>query len=325
MDKIIEVITHPVFLWIVGVLLAIGLAIYITSYFVASHLVYVRTLKRPSKEAWSRDVPSELEERAVKMYNEGVSWAEQNSKYKHDLHIVRDGVNLYGEYYDFGSDKCVFVLSGRTEALKYGYYFAIPYYKCGYNVLVVDPRAHGLSDGEYNTVGFEESRDAIAWINHIQEKFNVKSVVLHGICIGAAGGILALTAKNSPSIVSGIVTDGMFINFAESVKNHLIERKKPVFLMLGLISWQMKRRTGFSMKVGPIDYIDKLDKPLLMLHSKEDIYSTPSRAEELFNKAGSKVKQIVWFEKGEHSMLRYTDTNRYDSAIATFIKNLDNK
>ena len=28
---------------------------------------------------------------------------------KTDVHIVRDGINLYGEFYNFGSDKCVMI------------------------------------------------------------------------------------------------------------------------------------------------------------------------------------------------------------------------
>jgi alpha-beta hydrolase superfamily lysophospholipase len=257
------------------------------------------------------------------MYKTGIAWAEENAKYKHDVHIERDGVNLYGEFYDFGSDKCAFIMSGRTEALKYSYYFAIPYAKNGYNVLVVDPRAHGLSDGEFNTVGFEESKDAIAWINHIVTNFNVKSVVMHGICIGAAGSVIASTSKDAPSVIKGLVVEGMFCNFAESVKNHLIERKKPVFIMLDLINNQMKKHTGYSMKIGPIDYVDKLDKPLLMLHSKEDKYSTPKKAVELYEKAGSKDKKLVWFEKGDHSMLRITDTEKYDNEITEFLTTLN--
>jgi dienelactone hydrolase len=171
-------------------------------------------------------------------------------------------------------------------------------------------------------VGFEESKDALAWINYIVKEFKVKSVVLHGICIGAAGAMLAATSDSCPAEVKAVVTDGMFVNFAESVKNHLIERKKPVFIMLDLIDAQMIKYTGHSMKVGPIDYVGRLNKPLLMLHSKEDIYSTPEKAVELFNKAGSAQKEIVWFPKGEHSMLRYTDTQRYDNAIKAFLEKI---
>ena len=85
----------------------------------------------------------------------------------------------------------------------------------------------------------------------------------------------------------------------------------------------MKKYTGHSMRVGPINVIEKLDKPLLMLHSKEDIYSTPEYAQKLYDLAGTENKQLVWFEKGRHSMLRITDTERYDNAIVAFLNKLE--
>jgi alpha-beta hydrolase superfamily lysophospholipase len=255
----------------------------------------------------------------MKMYADGKEWSEENAEYKKDVHIVHDGLNLYGEYYDFGYDRCVMVLSGRTESLTYGYYFAIPYSKNGCNVLVVDPRAHGFSDGKYNTVGHEESGDAIAWVEHIRDTFGVRSFVFHGICIGSAGGMLALAKDGCPSEIDGIVAEGMFANFNESVKNHMIEKKRPRVLTLRLVDAWMKHYTGHSMRRGPIDVIQNVNVPLLMLHSKEDLYSTPENAQRLYDKSGSKNKRMVWFEHGKHSMLRITDTERYDTAISEFL------
>ena len=312
----------PVVFWIIVSLVGSGLILLVVSWFVASYLVYTKTLKRTGKDSWSRDIPSSLDPDSVRMYEVGLEWAVKNEDKKQDVHIVRDGLNLYGEYYDFGYDRCAVILSGRTESLRYGYYFSIPYSKNGCNILVIDPRAHGLSDGEYNTVGFEESLDDIAWLNHISEKFGIKSFILHGICIGAAGGVLALTNENCPKIVDGIVTEGMFSRFIESVKNHIIERKRSTFVTLDLIDVWMRRATGHSMKKGPLDVIDKLDVPLLMLHSKEDTYSTPDYAEKLFEKAGSKKKKLVWFDHGRHSMLRITNTQSYDEAIEEFLAEL---
>lgn len=305
--------------WILGGFAASGIIFWIISYIVAARLVYKNTLRRNTSDQWSREIPSDVHPDSLTMYRIGQEWADANAAACTDVHIVRDGLNLYGEFYNFGGTRCAMILSGRTECLKYGYYFAIPYAKAGYNILVVDPRGHGKSDGTFNTVGFEESKDAIAWVRHIGEAFNQTSFVFHGICIGAAAGILALTAEDCPDCIDAIVTEGMFPNFAESMKNHLIERKKPVRGLLGLINLEMKRHTGHSMRVGPINVIDKLDKPLLMLHSKEDLYSTPVYAQKLFNKAGSKEKSLIWFEKGRHSMLRITDTARYDSAITEFL------
>ena len=319
----IDIITHPVFLWVNGFILVSGFLLWVTSLFVASYCAYTQTLKRRSQEHWGRETPTNLTPQAREMYDIGLRWGEENEGYKKDVHIQRSGCNLYGEYYDFGSDKCAMILSGRTEGLRYGYYFAIPYAKCGYNILVVDARAHGLSDGEYNTVGFEESLDDIEWVKFLQREYGIRSVVFHGICIGAAGGMYVLTGENCPDCIDGIVTEGMFANFAESVKNHMIEQKRPTLFMIGLIDMWMKKYTGHSMRVGPINVIEKLDKPLLMLHSKEDIYSTPEYAQKLYDLAGTENKQLVWFEKGRHSMLRITDTERYDNAIVAFLEKLE--
>ena len=322
MTAFTEFLTHPVFLWTVGILLGSGILLWIVSFFVASWCVYNATLRRRSKETWSREMPADIDPQQKPMYEAGLAWSEENAACKHDVHIVREGMNLYGEYYDFGSKKCVMVLSGRTESLKYGYYFGIPYTRHGYNVLVVDPRGHGLSDGEFNTVGFEESRDAMEWVRYLQAAHGVEQVVFHGICIGAAGGMLALTSGECPDCVVGIVTEGMFPNFYESVRNHMIERKKPTFVTLDLVDMWMKHYTGHSMKVGPIDVIHRLHVPLLMLHSREDAYSTPAYAQRLYDLAGTEKKTLCWFDRGRHSMLRITDTERYDTAIQQFLTEL---
>ncbi len=317
-----DFLTHPAFIWsVVGFVISL-LIFWMISFVVASYFVYVCTLKRRKKEQWGRDLPSEITPEHISMYDTGLVWAQQNNDKKEDVHIVSGGLNLYGEYYDFGYDRCAIILSGRTESLRYGYYFAIPYAKNGCNILVTDPRAHGLSDGTYNTVGFEESGDYAAWIKMLHEEKGISSVVLHGICIGSAGGLLALTTRDCPPIVDALVAEGMFPNFGESVKNHMREQRRVIFPTFMLVNMWMKKYTGHSMKKGPIDVIDKLQTPLLMLHSKEDIYSTPEYAQKLFDKAGSKNKKLVWFDHGRHSMLRITDTERYDNAIAELLSSL---
>lgn len=308
-----------VLLWALGGVVLLALLSWPVLYLIIARIVYVRVLRRGEKDnAWNRD-PSCNDAEHVEMFAEGMKWHEQHKDKKTDVHIVRDGLNLYGEYYDFGFERCVMILSGRTESLNYGYYFAKPYVAAGCNVLVVDPRAHGWSDGEFNTCGFEESKDALAWVKYIHDEFGVRSVLFHGICIGSAGALYALTSDECPDYVEGMVAEGMFATFSESMKNHLIERKKPVFMLNGMIDLWMRHYTGHSMKFGPIDVIHKLYKPILMLHSREDEYSVPKYAQKLYDKAASEEKRLVWFEHGRHSLLRYTDTDKYDASIEQFV------
>lgn len=307
---------------VVIVLLAI-IAFFVISFIMfacfGSLIAYNTVLRRKDKTKWARE-PKIINEDQNRMYEIGYEWNEKYINHKTDVHIVNNGLNLYGEYYDFGNKRCVIVMSGRTEGLRYGYFFSEPYRQSGFNVLVIDPRAHGNSDGEFIALGFEEHKDAIAWAKLLHDKFGNEQIILHGICIGAAGSMYALTSENSPEYLSGMVAEGMFVNFGESFKNHLIEFKIPRFIIFDLIKKFFTHYTGHSMDFGPYDVIDKLNKPLLMLHSKEDNYSTPEYAEKLFEKCSSKSKEIVWFPKGKHSMLRITDTERYDTAIKEFLK-----
>lgn len=312
---------HEILIAVIIGFALLSVAFYFFSIAFASHCVYTATLKRKDKEQWGRAI-SVVNELTIQMDSEGADWQQKHNAYKKDVHINNDGLNLYGEYYDLGFDKAVIILPGRTESLRYGYYFAKPYSDSGCNVLVIDPRAHGYSDGEYNTVGFEESKDALAWTRFLNETFGVNVIVLHGICIGAAAGMLAITSAECPDCVKGLVTEGMYANFGESMKNHLIERKKLYFPILFCIDFWSKKYTGHSMKKGPIDVIDKMDKPLLMIQSKMDKYSTTANAKRMFDLCQSSEKKLVLYDKGDHSMLRITDSYLYDTEISMFLKRL---
>ena len=313
----------PIWGWILAALLASGILMWPLTLIVASKMVYDATLRRKPPDKWGSGPSAPHDPLFMEMDGIGQEWLAAHETCKQEVHICNDGLHLYGEYFDLGYDRAVMILSGRTESRRYGYYFAAPYEAAGCNILVVDPRAHGISDGEFNTVGFEESRDALAWARFLHHERGVKSVLYHGICIGAAGAVLAATAEDCPDYICGVVVEGMFPNFGESMKNHLIERKKPVKTFYPFINMWMKHYTGHSMSDGPIDVIHKLRIPLLMLHSREDTYSLPVHAQRLYERAGSAVKRLVWFEHGRHSMLRITDTARYDLAIADFVSRFD--
>lgn len=309
----------PAWGWVLVALAASGILMWPLSLVVASGIVYNSTLRRETPEKWGNGPSAPNDPLSMKMDGIGQEWLAAHETRKREVRIVNGGLELCGEYFDLGYDRAVMILSGRTESRRYGYFFSAPYEGAGYNVLVVDPRAHGMSGGEFNTVGFEESRDALAWARFLHDELGVSSVLYHGICIGAAGAILAATSEDCPDYVCGVVAEGMFPNFGESMKNHLIERKKPVKTFYPFIDMWMRHYTGHSMSHGPLDVIHKLRVPLLMLHSKEDAYSLPVNAQKLYERAGSDEKRLVWFEHGRHSMLRITDPALYDGAIAAFV------
>lgn len=288
-----------------------------------AYIIYISTMVRKNEEYWGREW-HHTDDESCKMFDEGMAWAEENRNACVELSVENDGLKLYGEYFDLGYDRAVIILPGRTDNLTYSYYYARPYAESGYNVLCIDQRAHGKSDGKYVTTGFAESGDTLKWAELLHDEFAVNSIVLHGICIGSACGLYTLLSENSPEYLSALVTDGIYCNFYESYYLHMKEMKKPTFIM-GMLEKEMKSKTGYGLSYGPTDVIDKYDRPLLMLHGTGDIYSLPERTVEMFEKCPSENKKLVWFENGRHSKLRFEYPEKYDAAISEFLASLEQK
>ncbi len=283
--------------------------------------VYEEQLVRTSQEKWGRccSFPDDAEQ--VQMWNDGVAWMEKNRERITPLEIENDGLRLYGEYFDFGQDRCVIILPGRCESLMYSYYFAPPYEKAGFNVLVIDTRCHGESDGKYNTIGVKESQDVLVWAKLVHERFGNREIYFHGICIGTSSGLFALRADRCPDYLRGIVTEGCYVSFPETFKRHMMALNRPLFPVLQLAMWQIYRHTGTNVyKDKPISAIQKIkpDCRVLFLYGEKDIFSIPEKSRKLFAACVAKDKKLVWFDRGGHSHLRINNTEKYDQAIIDF-------
>jgi len=304
----------------------------ITAAFIASggiilHLVSVITVfyhimyRNPKKR--TRECTIKKDESQMRMFAEGVAWAEQFKDITEQLHIVNDGLNLYGEYINFGFDKCAVILQGRSESLLYCYYFADVYVKNGYNILVVDIRAHGLSDGKYLTAGIKESDDLVLWIKLINEKYHITDFTLHGICVGASAAVYTyVKLKNEGSgLVKRIVTDGLFYSFSALFERHIKRFKTPAFPALQSIfflTFMLTKARLFSET--PIKYMKDIDIPFLFIWSAEDFFCVRSKSEALFEACASKHKEICFFPEGRHSHVRSSQEAEYDEVIAQFLQ-----
>ncbi len=314
------------FLIIATILIALilgGLIFMLIYTYPLSKRVYRTQLVKTEKDKWSRVCSAPENEEQQQMWDRGIMWANEHLDKKTDVHIVNDGLNLYGEYYDFGKDRCVIILPGRCECLVYSYYFAVPYEKAGFNVLVIDTRCHGKSDGIYNTIGVKESSDVIAWAEYMNQEFSNSQIYFHGICIGTAAAIFAMAKKDCPDFIKGLVTEGCFVSFRETFKRHMIVDKRPLFPVLDLVMLNINRYTKTNVyKDKPIRAIKhiKKDARILFLYGKQDLFSLPKKSQELFDACAADDKKLVWFDKGGHSHLRINNTKEYDKQIINFFK-----
>lgn len=308
-------------LLIAGVLVLGGFAAMLAYTFPIAKKVYNNQLVRTEPEKWGRVCSAPDNEEQLKMWNDGIAWMEPNRSRITEVSVESDGFKLYGEYFDFGSDRCVIILPGRCESLIYSYYFAEPYEKAGFNILVVDTRCHGKSEGKYNTIGVKESHDVLKWAELVHDRFDNKEVYIHGICIGTSSGIFAMTNKNCPDYLKGLVTEGCFVSFRETFKRHMMADNRPLFPVLDMVMLLINKHTGTNVyKDKPIRAIKHINPNarILFLYGKKDIFSIPEKSQKLFDACAATDKQLVWFEKGGHSHLRINNTEEYDNAIIKF-------
>lgn len=286
-----------------------------------SAIIYTVVLVRTKPEKWGRECSLPDDPEIMGMYEEGLQWGERYAAVRRDVTITSDGLKLHGEYFDFGHKRAVIVIPGRTEAGQYSYYFSEPYRAAGYNVLAIDNRAHGLSEGKYCSFGVFEHHDILEWGKYLHDVLGNDSVILHGICIGASVAIYTLTSENCPDYFRGMTGDGMFTTFYESFKNHMIDDGRPVFPFALLIMAFIRIFAGANVVTdGPIKKMPRLKTPILFLHSREDAYSLPAKTQELYD-ACSAEKKLVWFDQGAHSRIRSNNRDDYDRAIVAFWEN----
>ena len=280
---------------------------------------YSEMFIRTSPDKWARgNSCPENEEHSV-MFNAGMKWGEENASYKEDIEITsKDGLKLKGEYFNFGYDRAALILAGRAETVLYCYYFADLFQKAGCNVIVVDPRACGLSEGKYTTAGMKEGEDAGLWIDYIHERYGIEKFFIHGICVGSAEAIYVAAAHQA--YLKGIILEGPYSAFYKVLLMRTKNHGKPTFPVCLQMAMLYKKLAGVNVfKNKPIEEIKKVEVPALLLCGREDKSNSPDDFELIYNACGSAKKKFVWFDHGAHSHLRIVNLEKYDSEVIDFI------
>ena len=233
----------------------------------------------------------------------------------------RDGLRLTGRYYHTADGAPLkFIFHGwRSNVLRDCGGGARMAFDSGYNLLLVNQRAHGDSDGNVITFGIKEKYDCLDWINYAVDRFgkDVK-IILGGISMGAATVLMA-SALELPENVKCISADCGYTS-PEAIIRKVCREDMGIPDWLGFPFVRLGARVfgKFSiMDDGAVEAVKHSKVPLMIMHGDEDDFVPFSMCHEIFDAIpGEKTLLIV--KNAGHGMSYFVETERYTEALKKF-------
>lgn len=303
------------------IIILIIIAIIVIVFFLATGLyIFKSTVTRELhdiEKSYTRYVENNL-------FNEAL----YNSASKEDITLKSfDGLNLTSTLImnENPTNKFIVLVHGVSicyvGSLKY---FDI-FYKNGFNILIVNQRRHGKSEGKYSTYGFYEKYDVNMWIEYLKSRFGNDIILgLHGESMGAGTVMETIPLNDS---IKFVIEDCGYSNFHELIrfqithayKNRLV--RKILRPSLIFANFFMKTKAKFSMKkIVPIDIVSSTSLPMMFIHGKEDYFVPWYMAVDLYKAKTKGYKELYLVECAKHAEALEVNKILYEKKIMTFIE-----
>ena len=190
----------------------------------------------------------------------------------------------------------------------------------GYNVLLVDQRAHGKSRGKYLSMGIKERRDCRMWVDFLLSRYPNAQIMLYGVSMGAAT-VLMSAALGLPDAVKGIIADCGYTSPCAIIKTVLRKRHYPVFPLYALIYLGCLLFGGFRLdSASAVEAMDKCDIPVLFIHGTDDRFVPFEMSLENYRRCRCPEKELLSVPGAGHGMSYMADTPKYLETVSSFIK-----
>ncbi|HBP25542.1 MAG TPA: alpha/beta hydrolase [Acholeplasmatales bacterium] len=190
-----------------------------------------------------------------------------------------------------------------------------------YNVLLVDHRAHGDSEGHFITFGVKESEDVALWAKYVSERYPNLPIFLNGLSMGASSALMS-TRFELPKEVQGIIADSGPTSPKEII-HHFIKHythlsPKPIYTLIRF--WAKLLAKVDLSELSAVEILKKNTVPVLFIHGKADTV-VPVWMSERNYEACQSYKEIVLVDKAEHGTSFLVNRPKVMATLSTFMEN----
>lgn len=235
--------------------------------------------------------------------------------------VSHDGLKLYGRYYHTRDGAPVVILfhGYRSMTLRDsagGYYLC---QKMGFNVLAVDQRAHGRSQGTVISFGIKERWDCLSWTDYVLKRFgNNTLVVLSGLSMGASTVLMA-TALDLPENVCAIMADCPYSAPADIIRKVCRDRHMPDHLAYPFILLGAKVFGKFDLtETTSVEAVRQAKVPVLLIHGEDDRFVPCQMSRNIYSACASPATLQIIPDAG-HGLCYIKSPQRYEEVITKFL------
>ena len=193
-----------------------------------------------------------------------------------------------------------------------------------YNMLLIDQRAHGESEGSVISFGINERLDCLEWIKWANVRFGEDvQIILYGISMGAATVLMA-AAEELPKNVLGVVADCPYSTPLEIIKKVARDMGYPARLATPFIILGARIFGRFSINSNsPLAAVKNAKLPILLIHGEADEFVPCDMSRQI----AAENPDIIFatFPGADHGISYFEDNERYLSIVDGFVNSLVSK
>lgn len=308
-----------VFAWVVlGIILFIIFAL--LYYLVVGKIIFKFSFSRKilHDRVMKKGIDQQIQEHKIDL-----GWWD---KYKFQTLSIKsfDNLKLVGHYFDNKSDKTVIVVHGFGGNYREMQHFCKFFYEKNFNILAVENRAHGDSEGKCIGFGWLDRLDILYWIEFLNQKFSDKKIILFGLSMGATA-VCCAAGEKLPSNVVAIISDCAFSNGDKQI-DFVLRKYKPFagILKKHLYDYTKRVHSFDVMKVDATKQVKNTKVPILFIHGNEDSYVPIENMYDLFNSTPSNLRDKFIVEGAGHGLSYSVAGVMYEKKINDFLKSRTN-
>lgn len=246
----------------------------------------------------------------------------RNEPYEQVEVFSHDGLKLYGKYYHRrdGAPLIIFFHGYRSCAVRDGNGLFLYSKTLGYNILLVDQRVHGKSEGRSITFGIKERYDCFSWTEWAEQRFGMEvRILLAGLSMGAAT-VLMTADMGLPKSVKGILADCPYSSPKAVIRKVIRDMNFPVELTYGVAKCAAKWLGKFDLEeTSAVEAVKESKLPILIIHGEDDRFVPCTMSCECLQACRKNV-ELVLVEGAGHGMSHCVDSKKYENALLDFFQ-----